>query len=376
MVEAAVTVEQAGDALYTAYRVAQESATVLKADVGGNDFRSVFIGAFRIVTIHVAGADAPLSTDEINTIDHIFWLDKADTDAAAAAVIVHPDQVSDALGFLASMAQVINQADQLVAKPSDRTSNQLIVSAERVLQAALGSGSVEELGRARYTKVMAQLTQDLPKENIPAPAAAPTQSGTYPTEGAGEQITPAAGLQPVSCPARLHAGETCYATASAVLFQESNVLRSVRYRGLSGRVGIVRGVSYRSGSYKVDRSRTPKIERIADGTLCITDQRLIFLSDTKNLDLPFAKLLSCSTEPNIIEVTRPNAGRILFEYVDPSAVEVFEQITGTSAEHRQAVAAEPVEYDRPTMGYRVGHFLGRALVVAVGLILLLIYIVR
>lgn len=141
-------------------------------------------------------------------------------------------------------------------------------------------------------------------------------------------------LLAVPCPARLRDGETCFAVCNVTLDQESNVVRRVRYGGLATRVKIIKGLSYRAGSYNVDRTRAPKVERIASGTLCVTDQRLLFLSEVKNLDLPYARLLSTSTDTGRIEVTRNNSGRLIFEQVSGPAVLAFEQLAGTSPAHR------------------------------------------
>jgi hypothetical protein len=359
------TVELAGDALYDAYRALQNAVDLIDGGLREGNLRSRFVEAIRTVCVYVASADGGLSAEDGNVIDQLLWLDPADNEPIGRALHQDVTRAEHALAELRAMALAVDTAAERICKRRGPQSNEVVRAVDEALSAIVGADP--STANYRSSSVLESLRSVLPAQQptaypeaqpVPAPASIATaapQEPEFPT---------------VPCPARLRDGESCFAVGSVTLYQESNVVRRVRYAGLSARVGIMRGLSYRSGSYNVDRTRAPKTECIANGTLCVTDQRLIFLSDVKNLDLPYARLLACSTRFDAIEVRRSNSGRLIFEHSPIRLVRSFERLTGTRAAALPSPSSNKRSHWLPTF-----DFSGRrvaALCLAAGMIVMIL----
>lgn len=382
MAEPAPTYVDAGDALWAAERAVDQALRSQGMIAATDRLSSDFMRTMHALAVDAAAAGGELSQARCVALNNVFWLAKTCPDPwkQRDALVADPALSKQALANAITCAEAL-----CISGPQDQRSpdrNLVCQAAAVMLEVVLTVDAGDQVKNARAAEINAALRQAvlaLPvgavlKSQEPPPTAATTEirppaapQGVGSVGDASQTVLPS-----IACPARLHDGETCVAVTTATLFQESNVVRSIKYGGLSGRARISRGLSYRAGSYDVERTRAPKIERIAEGTLCVTDQRLIFLSDAKNLDLPFSKLLSCATQPGTVEVTRSNSGRLLFEYADPAAVAAFEQVTNTSPDRRLAIEAEPP----PSRSYRVGRSIGHAFKLAglIGLFLIVVLV--
>lgn len=352
--------EDAGEAFYRA----------LRAFGGANDYghsasRTFVVNTFKTVAVDIAQRNGPLSAEQLGTIDSMFYLDLGGL----------PELAQQAAGIAGFVEQATGQLVELAHDAGSTTagSASVVDAADKLSAAALAIGEPGEAGAAQMAKVMERLRRALPAA-VPLPPAVEPQP---PSDELPIAVAVAPELTPVACPARLHDDETCYAIAYASLYQDRNVVSRVGYHGFSGRIRIAKGISYRTGTYGVTRETSEQTQHIADGTLCVTDQRLLFLSDTKNLDLRFDRLLSTATGPFAIEVSRANAGAFLFDGLDTATIEAFEQLTGTPPDARleatQEVAIEEDDDDEgPSYGFQIGRALAIAGVVALFIIVFLV----
>lgn len=320
---------QAAATLYEAFRqteIAPDPNRLLSPDT----FRHDFMTSMQRVASFAVEHDAPVGPDHAHTMRQIFYLDPI------APPLDPGDQleVEATLGlrFLSLGAGLVDGANRSLGRPVGPAENAVVQALSAVIRALLAVDAATDLSAMRSGAIIAQLAASLPTEmpTITVPDQAPEPTATpEPISAASPRP-----LVSVPCPARLRAGETCVAVSSATLFQEKNVARRIRYAGLSSRVPIVRGLSYRTGSYAFDRTFSPTTERVGSGTLCITDQRLIFLSNVRNLDLAYGSMLDTGTAPAEIRLSKANSGQLLFREASTYTVEAFEQMTGTPPENR------------------------------------------
>lgn len=327
-----------------------ESALPDGAADGGALSREGFLQAVAILLVYVARSDGELAAGELALIDQIVGSSSSAPSAAplGTRTLSEPHVVPEAIEQLYRLAGLLAGPD---TPPSH---NPVLVMMDTLLGTVFDTELANAADPTRYRQIMGSLRHAAAAEAYDPTLASPTlatifdeversdaSTATFGSDAVADssarEVDPPSVLpvvDPAFCPARLREGESCYAVTQVVLFQESNVVRQVRFGGFSARARLSRSVSYRAGSYNVDRTHAPKIERIGEGTLCLTNERLLFLSNVKNLDLPFEKLLTCATEPARVIVARANSGRLIFEQIDDAAITAFEQLTDVSPEHR------------------------------------------
>lgn len=356
-----------GAALYEAFRQTEQAPDPGRL-LSSPGFRRDFMTAFQRVAISVIEHNGPATDEQKTLLSQIFYLDP----------LVPPLDPSDSpdvevmLGvqYLVTCAALVDAANRSLGHPGGASNNAVIQALDAIVRVLIGVTSSSDLSGKPGSDVIARIAASLPAEPEAAPVS--TTASPFvaiPDEGASDEASsPAARpLVSVPCPARLRVGETCVAVSNAVLFQEKNVVARVRYAGLSGRFRIMRGVSYRMGDYALGRTLRPTTERIAAGTLCITDARVIFLSSVRNLELAYSSLLDTSTGPSEIRLARSNSGQFVLRDVGRGAVVAFEQMSGTSSDPRIMTEAWtfPAKPQRTTPSEMLGRALG--LLFAIGL---------
>jgi tellurite resistance protein len=90
---------------------------------------------------------------------------------------------------------------------------------------------------------------------------------------------------------RLQRGETCHADFPCRLLEKRTITKRVNYAGPSGRIRIMRGLSFRYGSVSVSGVTSEEMRQIDTGSLHITNKRLLFNGAAKNLNIPYKKVI-------------------------------------------------------------------------------------
>ena len=86
--------------------------------------------------------------------------------------------------------------------------------------------------------------------------------------------------------------EQCYFTTEAVWLENRTVTQRINYGGPALRIKIMKGVYYRAGSVGVQRITSEQLQEIDNGTLYITNKRIIFTGNKKNSNILLSKVLS------------------------------------------------------------------------------------
>jgi hypothetical protein len=98
-------------------------------------------------------------------------------------------------------------------------------------------------------------------------------------------------LPQVSSDLLLQRGETCHARFDCSLHELRTVTRAVAYHGPSGRIRIMKGLSWRYGYVNVHRVTSEQLKLLDSGTLLITNKRLLFNGRTRNVTLPLTRIV-------------------------------------------------------------------------------------
>jgi hypothetical protein len=117
---------------------------------------------------------------------------------------------------------------------------------------------------------------------------------------------------PVAAPLSLQSGEECYAWLKAEALELRERTVSVRYAGPAVRFRIMKGVYYRAGEYKTNRTRESYRHSLGIGPLCVTSKRLVFSSAQKGISIPLNRILECEAYADGIEIRRANGKPLVF----------------------------------------------------------------
>lgn len=90
----------------------------------------------------------------------------------------------------------------------------------------------------------------------------------------------------------LQQNERCYYSSNADWLEHRTVTKRFNYSGPTARIKIMKGVYYRAGSMKVQKSTAEELQLIDSGRVFITNKRIIFLGNKKNSNIPISKILS------------------------------------------------------------------------------------
>lgn len=93
----------------------------------------------------------------------------------------------------------------------------------------------------------------------------------------------------------LQRGEACHAQFACNLHEKRTITKRINYQGPSGRIRIMKGLSWRYGSVSVSRVTSEELRRIDSGVLYITNKRLLFNGAAKNLNTPLKKIIHFTT---------------------------------------------------------------------------------
>ena len=106
----------------------------------------------------------------------------------------------------------------------------------------------------------------------------------------------------------LEKNEKCYFQTSCEWFEKRTVTQRINYSGPTASIKIMKGVRYRVGSIKPQRVTSEEWKKIDSGTMYLTSKRVIFLGQSKSLNIKLAKILSFTPYSDGVELTK-DAGR-------------------------------------------------------------------
>ena len=111
-------------------------------------------------------------------------------------------------------------------------------------------------------------------------------------------------LPTITTPLLLQRGEVCHAELPCRLHEKRTVTNVIRYSGPTGRVRIMKGLSWRYGAISVNRVTSEELRQIDSGTLYITNKRLLFNGAAKNQNVPFKKIVQFTAYKDGLEIEK------------------------------------------------------------------------
>ncbi|MEZ4521290.1 MAG: hypothetical protein R3A46_06565 [Thermomicrobiales bacterium] len=115
-------------------------------------------------------------------------------------------------------------------------------------------------------------------------------------------------LNPVPVNINLQRAEICYFTAPTEWWERRTQTRTIRYGGPSARIRIAKGVYWRTGAMNVERVTEEVLKPIDSGQLYITNKRVIFLGQNRNMNVRLNRVLDFTLYTDGIELVK-DAGR-------------------------------------------------------------------
>jgi len=119
----------------------------------------------------------------------------------------------------------------------------------------------------------------------------------------------------------LQRGEICHAEYSCRLHELRTVTKRINYSGPSGRIRIMKGLSWRYGSVSVQRVTQEEMRQLDSGVLYITNKRLLFNGAAKNANTPFKKVIHFTLYKDGLQIEK-ETGRDQF-YLGAGDLEVL-----------------------------------------------------
>jgi hypothetical protein len=111
-------------------------------------------------------------------------------------------------------------------------------------------------------------------------------------------------LPQLQCGVLLQRGETCHAHFPCSLHELRTVTKAVAYHGPSGRIRIMKGLSWRYGYVNVQRVTSEQLKELDAGTLLVTNKRLLFNGTKKNMSLPLKRIIHFTLYSNAIQIEK------------------------------------------------------------------------
>jgi hypothetical protein len=126
----------------------------------------------------------------------------------------------------------------------------------------------------------------------------------------------------------LQRGEVCHAEFPCRLHEMRTVTKRINYHGPSGRIRIMKGLSWRYGSVSVNRVTSEELRQLDSGVLYITNKRLLFNGAFKNVQTPFKKIIHFTLHKDGIQIEK-ETGRDQF-YLGSGDLELISEVLESS----------------------------------------------
>lgn len=119
-------------------------------------------------------------------------------------------------------------------------------------------------------------------------------------------------LEPVDAPVLLKRGELCVHVVSAEAFEDRSRTVRVNYHGPTVRIPIMKGVSYRLGSFAPSRQTEEYQHSFGAGALCMTNQRLLWVSPKKSISVPLSNIVRFDPFTDGLKIFKGSGKPLLF----------------------------------------------------------------
>ncbi len=103
---------------------------------------------------------------------------------------------------------------------------------------------------------------------------------------------------------RLYGGEVCYHYCPVSWYEYRQVTRRVNFGGPVLRLKITRGIYWRAGSLGVQRITEDVLKHIDEGTLFLTNRRLIFVGSRQNKNIRLNRILDFEIFSNGVQIQK------------------------------------------------------------------------
>lgn len=240
-------------------------------------------------------------------------------------------RVADAFGIPAESAgarlreaSLRHHAEQLALALQDERPTEETVAAVRQMEGRLGLTEAE-LAASRAPVLAAHIDFLIGDKEAPAAAIAPASSrairayasafgfdlSAHPevagrlAKGEARWEAEFGELPVVDCGMILGRGEVCHWSSEAELLQMKRVTVGLTYGGPSVRIPIMRGLSWRMGSYRGMRHTEDRLVSIDHGTVYITNRRILFNGPLKNLAVKLERIIDLTGYKDGIGVDQP-----------------------------------------------------------------------
>jgi hypothetical protein len=118
-------------------------------------------------------------------------------------------------------------------------------------------------------------------------------------------------LEVIDCGIALQRGELCHLAVDVEFAEQRTVTVRRSHSGPTFRVKVVKGLYWSTGSYKVGRVTREQLVRLDSGRLYVTNKRLLFNGNAKNISLKLTKVLDVERYSDGIRVDK-DSGRDAF----------------------------------------------------------------
>ena len=102
----------------------------------------------------------------------------------------------------------------------------------------------------------------------------------------------------------LFRGERCFYRSDAAWHELKQVTRRFNYGGPTMRIKIMKGVYWRAGSLGVQRVSEDVLKHLDDGTLFLTNKRIIFMGRRKNKNIRLNRILDFEIYSNGVQIEK------------------------------------------------------------------------
>lgn len=130
-------------------------------------------------------------------------------------------------------------------------------------------------------------------------------------------------LPPVDAAVLLKRGETCFLETRCEVTEHRTETSRVRYAGTSGRVRLGRNLSYRTGSYSVQRTTRDVVRSHGQGKFYATDKRLLWVGTNDTISINLSAIVKYETYLNGIQVTRDRGKPLFFNWGSQSKLQTI-----------------------------------------------------
>lgn len=127
-------------------------------------------------------------------------------------------------------------------------------------------------------------------------------------------------LAPVNAPVLLKKGEFCVHAATAEALEDRSRTVRVGYHGPSARIRIAKGLYYNVGSAAVSRQTETYQHSFGAGVLCVTNQRLLWISPDRSISTPLGNIVRFDPYSDGIRIFKGTGKPLLFIWSDASRV--------------------------------------------------------